>query len=982
MEFHVLGPVGMYADGHAIDAGHVKVRGLLGILLLKANKVVNADLLVDALWDDRRPPAPRNTLQVYASRLRRVLKEAGKPAAVITEYGGYRLDVDPARVDYHRFLAHTRAGHAASSQSDHLRAAKCFEAAVDIWRRPPLLSLKTSWAQQQRETLTTRELVPTLSALFEAKLELGDHEFVLSRLHPLLGEHSHDEMLARQWMRALAATHRSAEIHSFFKDFSRRLTVELGADPSDELTGLYENLTTRWGSPDLPSAPATRAIGHWDLPGDPPSFTGREDLLTHLDKVTGSSVVTVDGPPGVGKTALVTHWAHMRRNWFPDGVLYANLQGYAVGTPTDPAIIMKTFLTALGTPPKHVPDSTEERTAVLRHLLTNRKLLVILDNALDALHVRPLLPAVSPCRVIVTSRQQLTSLTYHQGAERITVPVLPGHDAQALLRKRIGDRPEAAVHDLAELCDRLPMALLIVSEHVAARPSVPIADLVDELRNTSHLLDAGRLGDDLTDSLRSVISWSYRALSPAQARLLRLLGLHPTPRFSSQAAAAITGYSREDTNHALDALIGAHLVHQDRADRYSMHDILHAFARDLADERTAVIRMADWYLRSLANARMLLIKDDHPVPELPSEAGTTPLTFAAESKALQWCMAERPTLVAMTHHAARHGLDDHVWRFAGCLGDLLDRSGDIYEQVEIHKAGWDAAERLADRQATAGCLNNLGKAFVRLHRHDLAERFLGLALPIFEEIGDVLGAAVCRHNLGTVYLERGDPHRALESYQQALAQCVEIQHEWSEAHVHHRLGDCYRSLDNAAEADKSYQLALVLWIRLGDQRGRGVTLASLGQLHLEQGNTAAAIDFCQASLIIHQQTADHGSTANALCTLASALVLRSPQKAMAHAQTAAAIYRELGDPLEQTRALTVLATAYEKAGELDNARDTWTRVHKALGTLDDPRAADVEHHVQSLRRAMAGIPNPRPNEAETPATQENPAREAPPASPP
>jgi DNA-binding SARP family transcriptional activator/tetratricopeptide (TPR) repeat protein len=972
VEFHILGPVGMYADGHAIDAGHVKVRGLLGVLLLKANKVVDADLLADALWDDKRPPIPRSTLQVYASRLRRVLKKAGDPATVITEYGGYRLQVDPEKVDYHRFLAHVRAGHAASGQSDHARAAECFEAAVALWQRPPLSSLMTSWAQHQRETLTTMELVPALSALFQAKLELGEHEFVLSRLHPLLGEHSHDEMLARQWMRALAASHRSAEIHSFFKDFTRRLTAGLGAEPSDELTGLYRSLTTRRESPGPPTPLAAQVIDNWDLLVDPPSFAGRDALLAHLDRVTGRSVVTVDGPPGVGKTALVSRWARTRANRFPDGVLYANLQGYAVGTPTDPAIIMKDFLTALGTPAEHVPNSTEERAAALRRLLTERKLLVILDNVLDAPHVGPLLPAVSPCQVIITSRQQLTSLAYHHGAERITVPVLPEDEAQALLRKRIGDRPATAIGDLAALCGCLPLALRIVSEHVAARPSVPIADLVADLRHTSRLLDAGQLGDDLTASLRSVISWSYRALSPTDARLLRLLGAHPIPRFSSQAAAAVTGYGREVTNHALDTLIGAHLVQQDRADRYSMHDIVHAFAADLADEPAAVTRMADWYLRSLSNARMFLIPDDHPVPELPSEADTTPLTFDSESQALRWCMAERPALVAMTHLAARNGLDEHVWRLAGCLGELLDRSGDIHEQVDIHQAGWDAALRLGNRQATAGCLNNLGKSFIRLHDYDRAERFLGLALPIFEEIGDVLGAAVCRHNLGTVYLERGDPHRAIESYRHALAQCVEIHDDWSEAYVHHRLGDCYRSFDNAAEADKCYQLALALRTRIRDQRGRGVTLAALGQLHLEQGNTAAAVDFCQASLDIHRETADQGNTAKALCTLASALTQRSPQQAVGHASAAVAIYRELDDPPEHTRALIILANAYEKGGELDNAHDTWLLAHKNLDTLGDPRAADVERHVQNLRRAIAGIPGPRPDETEIPTTQEKP----------
>ncbi|MBP2320007.1 DNA-binding SARP family transcriptional activator [Kibdelosporangium banguiense] len=281
MEFHILGPVGMCANGRAVDLRSVKVRGLLGILLLKANKVVGTGLLSDGLWDDAPPPVPKSTLQVYASRLRLVLKKAGNPATVITEDDGYRLEVDPGTIDYHRFLDLVRSGHAASSQSEHARAAECFEAAVDLWRRPPLATLKTSWAERQRETLTTRELLPAWSTLFEAKLELGDHEFVLTKLHSLLGEHSHDETLAQQWMRALAAVNRSAEIHSFFKDFTRRLQAELGTPPRDELVQLYHELTIRRETIGLP---APRVIGNWDLPADTPYFTGREDLLAQLDQ--------------------------------------------------------------------------------------------------------------------------------------------------------------------------------------------------------------------------------------------------------------------------------------------------------------------------------------------------------------------------------------------------------------------------------------------------------------------------------------------------------------------------------------------------------------------------------------------------------------------------------------------------------------------------------------------------------------------------
>lgn len=973
MEFRIFGPTSMVSEGRTVACGTVKVRGLLGVLLMKANKLVDADLLAEALWDDdKRPPSPRSTLQVYVSRLRGVLSRAGKPATVITEDEGYRLEVDASKVDYHQFLDHMRLGHGASGRGDHALAVAHFEAALQVWQRPPLSVLTTSWARHQRETLTARELLPTYSALFEAKLELGEHEYVLTELHRLLADHGHDEMLARQWMRVLAVTHRSAEIHSFYKDFHRRLVAELGVPPSEGTADLYRNLTTRRNSPGSPvPVPAARGAGAPDLPPAPRFFTGRQDLLSRLDRLTGSSVVVVDGPPGVGKTALVTHWARTRCARYPDGILYANLRGYDREAPAEPSIVMSTFLSALGAP---IPDSVDERVAALRHVLTDRKILVILDNAHNASHVRSLLPGLSPCPVVITSRQQLTSLSFHGEAERISVPPLPEADAETLLHSRIGPCPPHALTQLVALCDRIPLALLIVSVHIAARPSLPIDEIIEDLRQTPRLLDAGQLGDDMAPSLRSVFSWSYRDLPPPAARLFRSLGSHPTPRFSSHAAETVSGLSRQATLHALDTLIGAHLVQQEHTDEYSMHDIAHTFAAEAADDPAAVHRLASWYLLTLGNARELLIPDDHPVAMLPPEDGVQPLTFETTEQALQWCMTERSTLIAMIRALANSGLpkaDQYVWRFAGCLGELLDRYGDIHEQIEVHTLGYQAADRVGDRTALAGCLNNLGKAFILLHHYEPAQRIFELARPIFEEIGDRFGAAVCTHNLGTIYLERGKAREAIRIYEQALGEIVRYGTEWAEAHTLHRLGECHRRLDNVREADKCYQLALALRTKIGDVRQRGVTLAALGQLHLEQGNRSAAIDFCQASVDIHIQTADRGSMAATLCTLATALIPGSPRQAINHASRAVATYKPLGDPHGEAQALAILATAYERTGELENARDTWAQAHTLLDTLEDPRASDVERRVRDLRRATSGIPDPRPDQTRPPTTQEN-----------
>nr|CTQ95833.1 transcriptional regulator, SARP family [Kibdelosporangium sp. MJ126-NF4] len=981
VEFRILGPIGLYADSGddaaAIALGQTKVRGVLGILAYKAGKTVGHELLADGLWDENRPPNTRKTLQVYTSRLRHQLKEANAPATIHHADDGYRMDVDPERIDYHRFLAHSRRGQAALGRSEFAVASASLAAAVKLWRGTPLSTLRTVWAQNTREALTAGDLLPVYNALFDAKRELGDHDFVVSGLRPLMTEHPHDEMLAGQWMRALAADRRTAEIPAFFLTFTRRLATDMATRPSEKLVQLYRDLTAPRAQAQASAAPRPKRVGIQDLPRTTPAFTGRAELLAPLDELTGTPIVAIDGPPGAGKTTLVTHWARTRLDRFPDGVLYADLQGYAPNQPEDPAIVMSTFLTALGVAAKHVPPGTEERVALLRHLLSERDMLVFIDNVRDSAHVQPLLAAVSPCPVVVTSRQQLTKLVYSEGATRLTVGALSHDAATELLAKRIGTRctdSPSAVAALVSICARLPMALKIVSEHIAARAAAPIEELVEDLRNAGRLLDAGPHGDDLTTSLRTAFSWSYHALSANAAHLFHRLGLHPTPRFSTGAAAAVAGLSREHTHRALDDLIGAHLIQQDRAERYFLHDVVHAYAVDLAaaapDRVIALRRMVDWYLRSAANARKALVPDLHPVPALLPPEKTSPLTFDTAAHALRWFLTERSTLITIAHLAARHGLHEHVWRLAACLEGLADRLDGPHQQVEIFRLGHDSAAKVGNRRAAAGNLNNLGKALLQSHRLDEAQQCFEWALPIFLEEGDRLGAAVTRHNLGVINFERGNPRLAITVYEEVMDEVVALRNEWAEAHVHHKLGDSWQAMGRHDDAARCYQLALALRTKINDVRGQGVTLTALAQLNAAMGNVDAAIAHCEASLKVHRQTADQINTADAYRTLAEVLLEQSPDQAIKHAGAAVAIYRDL-NPHRHARALAVLADAYSRTGELANARDSWNLVHRTLVALDDPGAADARLRVEQITSAMSGIPGQRPNAPEIVGTQES-----------
>src|SRR5256714_9064117 len=328
------------------------------------------------------------------------------------------------------------------------------------------------------------------------------------------------------------------------------------------------------------------------LPANVRGFVNRTRELDSLDKVLESGkdgdrvgMVLLVGTAGVGKTSVAVRWAHKIGDRFPDGQLYVNLHGYDAGEPLSALTALERFLRVLDVAPERMPAEVEARADMFRSLIAERRLLVVLDNAATADQVRPLLPGSDTCLVLITSRSRLSGLVARDGARRIDVDTLACVASMALLRKVITDYrvedTDDELADLALLCANLPLALRIAAERAAARPWLPLAELINELRDESGLWHALSTDDEAeADAVRSVFAWSYRALPESAARVFRLLGLHPGPEFSLNAAAALAGATPSETRRALDALLNAHLLEQIGRERYQFHDLLRAYAAD------------------------------------------------------------------------------------------------------------------------------------------------------------------------------------------------------------------------------------------------------------------------------------------------------------------------------------------------------------------------------------------------------------------
>jgi DNA-binding SARP family transcriptional activator/tetratricopeptide (TPR) repeat protein len=884
--FRLLGEVEAVIDGRAVDLGYPRQRCVLTVLVLEANRPVSADQLLDRAWAGPLPQRSRNALSSYVSRLRQVLAVTDE-VAIVCRSGAYMLHVDPLAADVHRFRdLVTRA----RMTSDPEGAVAVLEEALRLWHGEAFATLNTPWLDTVRQSLDGERVAAVLDRN-DLALELGLHAEILAEIAASAASNPLDERLAGQLILALYRSGRQAAAFEHYQQVRRALAEELGADPSASLQRMHQQMLTAdpaLAGPALagPGWPVGRRVGlstspvPRQLPAPTRLFSGREPEIAQLDALlTGADdapaavvVAALSGTAGVGKTALAVHWAHRVAGRFSDGQLYVNLRGFAPGAHTEPADAIRGLLDALGVSPQRIPTGFDAQVALYRSMLADKQLLIVIDNARDADQVRPLLPGAPGCLVIVTSRNELTGLVVTEVAQPLRLNVLTHDEARQLLARRLGPERTAAepdaVDDIIARCARLPLALAVVAARAAAHPDFPLGSVAAQLGQG---LDAFSAGDSVAD-VRMVLSWSYQALSTPAARLFQLLGLHLGPDIGAPAAASLAGVSRAGVRVLLAELTSAHLLNEHAPDRYAFHDLLRAYAVEMAgadqtaaERRQAVQRIMDHYLHTTHAASQVMDSYRGDLVTLrPAEAGVTPEYVDNSDEAMAWFTAERPALLALVEQAARDGFETYSWKLAWTLAEYLQRRGYWREHLMIQKIAVSAADRVGDKSGQALARGGLGAGYTVSGRHAEAEPHLWHALKLYRELGNHVGEATTHRNLGSCYEQRGRYRDALSHAERALALFRTARYTSGEIRALNSVGWRHALLGNYEQAHSYCEQALPLYQKTGDRLGEAATWDSLGYIHHHLGEHEQALACYQRALDMFRDIGNRYMEANTL----------------------------------------------------------------------------------------------------------------------
>ncbi|WBP85399.1 AfsR/SARP family transcriptional regulator [Kitasatospora cathayae] len=896
----LLGPVQAWRGSTPISLGSPQQQAVLAMLAAQLGQRVSTEELVEGLWGDRPPVQAVAALRTYVSRLRSVLepaREVRAPASrLVSASDGYVLRLPRRSVDMHVFEDGLAEARSAQAAGDHARAVRAATAALGLWESGgrPFVGIPGPRIDALRLRLV-ESWVAGQELRFESQLSLGAGVEIIAELTELTSEHPLRERLRELLMVALYRAGRQAEALGVYTDTRRLLIEELGVEPGAGLAAVHARILAadpsllqpaaevRQAEPAAPPPPA-------QLPSTVSDFTGRDALLAALAEAlrggpTGPAVPVhvLCGIGGVGKTTLAVHAAHVARADFPDGQLFADLRG-AGETPADPTVVLGDFLYALGV--HEPPDSYEQRLALYRSVLADRRMLIVLDNARDVGQVAPLIPGGSGSVVLVTSRSRLSQLP---GASVWYVEEMTPEEAVALFTAIVGEaraaaEPEATLA-VVVACGLLPIAVRVAAARLASRLRWSVADLARRLADQRRRLDELQLGNL---AVETTVGLGYGQLSPEEARAFRLLSVVNSSDLPLFAAAALLDLPEEPAEALAESLVEANLLDSHTPGRYRFHDLLRLYAHrqnertgDADEQKAALLRLLDLLLATVREAaRELELGEELPDPLYDPPVSS--LALAGGSQGVRdWLTAERPLILGAVDAA-----------FFGS-GPVLPAVELVVALHELLGASWEPTQQLR-------------AVLVRAAQYERDPALL----------------ARIRYLQGDLYAMAGEYREAEEAYRQSLDHLGPENSTRLRAIVSLRLAVVLSTTDRPGDVLPLYHQALEISRSSGDAVIETRILANMARAYVRSGQPAAGILSARAAVEAARATGSTVALAHALYQLGVVLdTIGVPGEAVDCLREALTLYRSQQNQLWEGYSLARLAAGLVAVGRAPEAAE-------------------------------------------------------------
>lgn len=922
MAIRVLGPMEI-ADGSVqLRLPGRREQTILAILALRANRVVSAEALIDAVWEDGPPQTALTQIHGCISQLRKLLRKAGQPDAITRVGGGYQLSATSADLDLLAFNGYLADAEGVLDET----ARGLLTQALDLWRGDALAGLggrrlRAAAGMLDEARLTAEE------RLLSLVLDAGEHTSALTKLRAIVTEHPLRERSHEMLAIALYAAGRQSEALAELRALRRRLVDELGIEPGPGVRELEQRILSHDPALKAPeSSSAHRATGTEttgpaesrnggaadtgnplprQLPRVLADFVGRDrelqSVVAHLAEAhpVAVRIVGIHGPGGIGKSTLAIRAAHEVAARFPDGQLYLDFDD--PDTEDRAHILLGRALRALGVVPAAVPDDGVERAELYRSLLANRRLLLVLDGVRSEQQAAPLIPGSPTCAVILATRTRVGI----DGVHWIEIGELDDGHSMELLRRILGpDRVDKEIdssRDLVRYAGGLPLALRIAGARLASRPRWQVAELTRRMVNESRRLDEfSHRGRELRAGLAS----SYRSVPPEAKSMFRNLALIGGASMPYWLANVVAGSDVADPEAALDALIDAHLVQVRDAEpgggasRLAFHNLVRTYSGELRAEeppevsQDTLARVLGVLLGLTGAAHRAEYGGDFHIlrgdtERLPSPPG---VREQVEEDPVEWMEGGRESLVRAVRLAAEAGMTEAAWELAMALTLLFERKGYHDEWKDTALIALEACERDGNRLGQAAMLLSLSQRSFHASESDTgAVR----ALAIFEELGHT-------HGMGLQLIEMA--FAARKEGAQARRELAE-----RAAGLVHDAGDVVA---------ESSVLGLLAWTHLqdGEPDEARVLLARAGSLCRDVGYGRGV---AQVELRRVQLELEHGSREEALEIARSVLEFTVGS----------------GDLVGQAYAHRWLAAAHLAAGEIEAGRESLVRSLALAGAL-------------------------------------------------